>query len=139
MTNNKTLKHLEQLAKEGVLDIPDTNHIYVNVNIINSADPNKNRLMKALVDTGADTSIIPIKLARELGVESKQLSNPAKTADGRMIQLPKTTGITFEVGGYQVPSFANIGGDEVILGCHELIHLNLVLQPTLRLAYMKIY
>lgn len=69
----------------------------------------------ALIDTGAVSSVIPINVMEQLGVESDG-KRIAEYADGRKEIVELTEPITFEIMGRKSTEGAMVLGDEVIIG-----------------------
>ena len=69
----------------------------------------------AMVDTGAVRSVIPVHVAKLLGVGIRG-TRVVSFADGRSEEVPMSGGIIFEVMGRDTLEEAYILGDEVLLG-----------------------
>jgi clan AA aspartic protease len=80
-------------------------------------DPAKVRQCEvdAIVDTGATRSVIPQRIADQLGLPSHGES-VATLADGRPIRVRRSGVIYFEIEGRDVPEDAYIMGDTVLIG-----------------------
>src|SRR5262245_52704143 len=69
----------------------------------------------AIVDTGATRSVIPQKIADQLGVTSAR-ETVASLADGTRVTVGRSDPIYFEIEGRDVPEDAYIVGDTVLIG-----------------------
>jgi clan AA aspartic protease len=81
-----------------------------------------------LVDTGATFSVIPRRLARELGVGPRR-SVTVRLADGRRLRVGADVAVV-RIDGREAPTTVLIGDvDEPILGVEALEALGLVVDP----------
>ncbi|MGB9628692.1 MAG: retroviral-like aspartic protease family protein [Thermodesulfobacteriota bacterium] len=79
---------------------------------------------KALIDTGAVRSVIPIHVAQQLGLAMRG-ERVAEYADGRKEAVPVTEPLIIELEGRDTLEEALVLGDEVILGQTVLEKLDL--------------
>ena len=86
--------------------------------------------VEALVDTGAFGLCIPEEVSELLGVDAFT-TRPARTADGRTIQVPVVGPIEIEVLGRTMTGDAMVlpRGTQVLLGAIPLEALDLVVVP----------
>jgi len=102
-------------------------HVWVKAKI---GDPSKRRVVEvnALVDTGATLTVIPYRLADELGLEVTGRM-PVMTAGGR-IELRRTR-IWIELEGREevVPALISDVIDKVLIGVTALEVLGLQVDP----------
>lgn len=81
--------------------------------------------LDAVIDTGAVRSVIPARIARELGL----LVFPgrgATLADGNRVEAGRAMGLHFEILGRQTQEEAIVLGDEVLIGQTTLEATDLV-------------
>lgn len=69
----------------------------------------------ALVDTGAVSSVVPLNVMEQLGLESDG-QRVAEYADGRNEIVEPTEPITFDIIGRKTTEGAMVLGDKVIIG-----------------------
>jgi predicted aspartyl protease len=79
----------------------------------------------ALVDTGAVMSVIPIQIAKVLGVQMRG-TRVARYADGRTDAVPVTGPIIFECQDRDTLEEAMVLGDEILIGQTVLEKLDLL-------------
>ena len=86
--------------------------------------------VEALADTGSFGLCIPEELAERLGVRTFT-QRPARTADGRVIQVPVVGPVELEVCGRSMTGDAMVlpRGTQVLLGAIPLEYLDLVVVP----------
>ena len=82
-----------------------------------------------LVDTGATFSVIPPRLARELGIKRPRRSVSVRLADGGRVRLGADVAV-LQIDGREAPATILIGKvDEPLLGVEALEALGLVVDP----------
>jgi predicted aspartyl protease len=91
---------------------------HVRVEVIVSGLKGSERT-KALIDTGATCSMLPMDLAKRIGVIETPLVEEVKFADGSIKRLPVCLCYT-ELGGRRTVSKVLLGSDEPILGVLEM-------------------
>jgi len=86
--------------------------------------------IEALADTGAIGLCIPEEIAESLGVRVFT-HRPARTADGRTIEVPVVGGLEIEVLGRAMGGDAMVlpRGTQALLGAIQLESLDLVVVP----------
>lgn len=85
--------------------------------------------VRMLVDTGATFSVIPLSLARALGIRKPRRSVRVRLADGRRVRLGADVAV-FQIDGREAPATILVGNvDEPILGVEALEALGLVVEP----------
>jgi aspartyl protease family protein len=100
-------------------------HIYQEVRL--RAD--KAITVRMLVDTGATFSVIPLRLAKALGIKRPRRSVNVRLADGRRVRLGADVAI-LQIDGREAPTTILVGKvDEPILGVEALEALGLVVDP----------
>ena len=100
-------------------------HIYQKVQI----EAERSAAVTMLVDTGATYSMIPLSLARLIGIKRLRRRVTVRLADGRRLRLGAGTAI-FHIDGRQAPVTVLVGEvDEPILGVESLEGLGLVADP----------
>ena len=81
--------------------------------------------MEAVVDTGAIRSVIPERVARELGLRVFP-GRGATLADGNRVPTGRAIGLQFEILGRETQEEAIVLGDEVLIGQTTLEATDLV-------------
>lgn len=85
--------------------------------------------LRMLVDTGATFSVIPVRVARELGIKKPRRSVTVRLADGRKVRLGADVAL-LRIDGREAPTTILVGNvDEPILGVETLEALGLVVDP----------
>src|ERR1043166_5488772 len=78
-----------------------------------------------MVDAGAMRSVIPVSLARQLGLPEDQIRTVAY-ADGRTESVPLAGPLVFDIDGRDTFDDAYILGDEVLIGQTVLEKMDLL-------------
>ncbi len=100
-------------------------HVYQNVRI----RAEKTATVRMLVDTGATFSVIPLRLARLLGIKRPRRSVRVRLADGRAVRLGADV-VVLQIDRREAPTTVLVGKvDEPILGVEALEALGLVVDP----------
>ncbi len=100
-------------------------HIYQEVRL----RAEKTITIRMLVDTGATFSVIPPRLARELGIKRPRRSVSVRLADGGRVRLGADVAV-LQIDGREAPATILIGKvDEPLLGVEALEALGLVVDP----------
>ena len=104
--------------------------VYLYVNVINDSDPQKNREVQFLADTGATRAWLSEEVANELSIEQVE-SVPLELANGEIKEYPYGL-CKFEYEGEMVNGTVVIGpkGIEAIAGTHLLQDFRLVVDVT---------
>jgi clan AA aspartic protease len=85
--------------------------------------------IRMLVDTGATFSVIPLRLARALGIGRPRRTVRVRLADGRRVRLGAEVAI-LRIDGREAPATILVGKvDEPILGVEALEALGLAVDP----------
>lgn len=85
--------------------------------------------LRMLVDTGATFSVIPVHVARALGIKKPRRSVTVRLADGRKVRLGADVAL-LRIDGREVPTTILVGNvDQPILGVETLEALGLVVDP----------
>lgn len=95
---------------------------------VHGSDPNRRQVITALVDSGADATIIPATILTDIGAR-KIDEGWARTVFGERYPVPIYT-VTITIGEYVLRGIelvANERTDEIILGCDVLNEL--ILNP----------
>jgi clan AA aspartic protease len=104
--------------------------VYINITVINDSDPEKQREVQFLADTGATRAWIPEEIAEELDIQPVG-SVPLELADGSIREY--SYGLCkFEYEGEMVNGTVVIGseGIEPIAGTHVLQDFRLIVNVT---------
>ena len=88
----------------------------------------------AVVDTGAVRSVIPERLARELGLHITQ-GKPVTLANGRLFPSQRAQGLIIEILGSDTQEEAIVLGDEMLIGQTTLETTDLVVDCANRTVY----
>lgn len=100
-------------------------HVYQEVRIA----AERSRTVHMLVDTSTTFSVIPLELARELGIRKPRRSVRVRLADGRRIRLGADVAVV-QINGREAPTTILVGRvDEPILGVEALEALGLIVDP----------
>lgn len=100
-------------------------HIYQKVRL----RAEKTITIRMLVDRGATFSVIPLRLARALGIRRPRRSARVRLADGRRVRLGADVAI-LRIDGREAPLTILVGKvDKPILGVEALEALGLVVDP----------
>jgi len=83
---------------------------------------------RALVDTGAVRSVLPVHVVQQLGLEIRG-QRVAEYADGRREAVGVTEALVIEIEGRDTLEEALVLGDEVIIGQTVLEKLDLFVDP----------
>lgn len=87
------------------------------------------RSENVLVDTGATWTVIPPRLAEEIGAIELPWEVEAKTADGRTIKA-EAVGLEIQIGEHKGPTLAILlEGATVLVGVRTLEDLGLKVNP----------
>lgn len=89
----------------------------------------KSLRVRMFVDTGATYSIIPVELARSIGLSPGRHTMPMELADGRRVRMKAATAIV-RIGDREAPATILVGRvPEPILGVETLEVLGLAVDP----------
>ena len=102
---------------------------YLNMGVANPARPGKRARLKFLIDSGAAYSIVPERVLKRLGIESRR-SRSFILADGTEIRRRMGNALFF-YKGEEAASVIIFGeqGDSTLLGVATLEMLGFVLDP----------
>jgi len=101
-------------------------HVYVEAVVIGIKSSEK---IKALADTGATYSMLPLDLVKRVQVIETPFTEEVKLADGSMRLLP--VGLCYlEIANRKIVSKPLIGGDEPLVGVLDMEALGIKVDPT---------
>ena len=101
-------------------------HVHVEAGVIGLKGSEK---VKALVDTGATYSMLPLPLVKKLEVIETPFTEEVKLTDGSMKSMH--VGLCYlEIANRRIVSKPLIGGDEPLVGVLDMEALGIKVDPT---------